>query len=111
MKWAEGAKPGSLKKIQAKLGKPPKPAKILANPLITLELRGTHNINGVLYGPGPVKIPASLAQALQEQEQRAIHYDETWRDEKAYLIQPGNRDRKSTRLNSSHRTISYAVFC
>src|SRR6266516_4963773 len=30
-------------------------------------------------------------------------------------VQPGNflqhRDRKSTRLNSSHRTISYAVFC
>src|SRR5207248_10330623 len=25
-------------------------------------------------------------------------------------LQPG-RDRKSTRLNSSHRTISYAVFC
>src|SRR6266705_2745021 len=24
---------------------------------------------------------------------------------------PGLRDRKSTRLNSSHRTISYAVFC
>src|SRR5207248_10081532 len=24
---------------------------------------------------------------------------------------PANRDRKSTRLNSSHRTISYAVFC
>src|SRR5207248_7783445 len=24
---------------------------------------------------------------------------------------PGERDRKSTRLNSSHRTISYAVFC
>src|SRR5437867_9185817 len=23
----------------------------------------------------------------------------------------GRRDRKSTRLNSSHRTISYAVFC
>src|SRR5438094_7460478 len=23
----------------------------------------------------------------------------------------GQRDRKSTRLNSSHRTISYAVFC
>src|SRR5207248_11270070 len=32
------------------------------------------------------------------------------------LIEPGNFnvtgiDRKSTRLNSSHRTISYAVFC
>src|SRR5437763_16588617 len=25
--------------------------------------------------------------------------------------QRGNRDRKSTRLNSSHRCISYAVFC
>src|SRR5437879_10319448 len=27
------------------------------------------------------------------------------------LRQPLNRDRKSTRLNSSHRCISYAVFC
>src|SRR5437867_490929 len=28
------------------------------------------------------------------------------------LLRPrGSRDRKSTRLNSSHRTISYAVFC
>src|SRR5207248_4953619 len=26
-------------------------------------------------------------------------------------IQVESRDRKSTRLNSSHRTISYAVFC
>src|SRR5437867_8258661 len=25
--------------------------------------------------------------------------------------QPASQDRKSTRLNSSHRTISYAVFC
>src|SRR5438034_3276056 len=25
--------------------------------------------------------------------------------------QPSNRDRKSTRLNSSHTVISYAVFC
>ena len=26
-------------------------------------------------------------------------------------VTSGNRDRKSTRLNSSHQTISYAVFC
>src|SRR5437879_7532058 len=26
-------------------------------------------------------------------------------------VPPGSRDRKSTRLNSSHRCISYAVFC
>src|SRR3712207_8190458 len=31
----------------------------------------------------------------------------------ALTLQPGsgNRDRKSTRLNSSHANISYAVFC
>src|SRR5260221_2190008 len=27
------------------------------------------------------------------------------------LVIPGHRDRKSTRLNSSHTVISYAVFC
>src|SRR5258708_24711383 len=27
------------------------------------------------------------------------------------ISQPRNRDRKSTRLNSSHQIISYAVFC
>src|SRR5438309_5800353 len=26
-------------------------------------------------------------------------------------VRPANRDRKSTRLNSSHSSISYAVFC
>src|SRR5437867_5471807 len=30
---------------------------------------------------------------------------------KVYCFGPTFRDRKSTRLNSSHRTISYAVFC
>src|SRR6266487_2628032 len=30
---------------------------------------------------------------------------------KAAALVPGSRDRKSTRLNSSHRSISYAVFC
>src|SRR3712207_7529532 len=29
----------------------------------------------------------------------------------ARLLRPGGRDRKSTRLNSSHANISYAVFC
>src|SRR5207248_8924297 len=34
----------------------------------------------------------------------------TGRDE-ADLLEEALQDRKSTRLNSSHRTISYAVFC
>src|SRR2546430_3941731 len=29
----------------------------------------------------------------------------------AHLIEPAHADRKSTRLNSSHSQISYAVFC
>src|SRR5207248_3583920 len=29
----------------------------------------------------------------------------------SWIEADGDRDRKSTRLNSSHRTISYAVFC
>src|SRR5207248_11486826 len=32
-------------------------------------------------------------------------------DGKLDLAMAADRDRKSTRLNSSHRTISYAVFC
>src|SRR2546430_9638068 len=42
----------------------------------------------------------------------AVHLD--WADN-AYLTNPARfkwyRDRKSTRLNSSHSQISYAVFC
>src|SRR5207248_6980960 len=30
---------------------------------------------------------------------------------RVYVIAPNTEDRKSTRLSSSHRTISYAVFC
>src|SRR5690625_6776730 len=30
---------------------------------------------------------------------------------KEYIISPSKQDRKSTRLNSSHVAISYAVFC
>src|SRR3712207_7732259 len=32
-------------------------------------------------------------------------------EEPKELIEPKDRDRKSTRLNSSHANISYAVFC
>src|SRR5207248_6874610 len=31
--------------------------------------------------------------------------------QQALMLDEGSPDRKSTRLNSSHRTISYAVFC
>src|SRR2546422_7919726 len=34
-----------------------------------------------------------------------------WENEKQYTPEQRGRDRKSTRLNSSHGYISYAVFC
>src|SRR5207248_10276566 len=34
-----------------------------------------------------------------------------YRVREAMMHRPPSQDRKSTRLNSSHRTISYAVFC
>src|SRR5206468_9926113 len=37
--------------------------------------------------------------------------EESWRSETCRCFLPANGDRKSTRLNSSHDQISYAVFC
>src|SRR5436190_7705271 len=35
----------------------------------------------------------------------------SWNTMRLYLLQRKSLDRKSTRLNSSHTVISYAVFC
>src|SRR5688572_31375224 len=43
---------------------------------------------------------------VDQQHARAGHWSR-WRPS----VQAGGRDRKSTRLNSSHSQISYAVFC
>src|SRR5690606_40935349 len=48
----------------------------------------------------PVKIPAQTEEA-----------DEAAQDVHRSLVPQGRLDRKSTRLNSSHVKISYAVFC
>src|SRR5699024_11786165 len=37
--------------------------------------------------------------------------DQTGTTHHGHVTQTGHRDRKSTRLNSSHVSISYAVFC
>src|SRR2546426_8474262 len=37
--------------------------------------------------------------------------NDRWKGSAEGLIQTGSGDRKSTRLNSSHLVISYAVFC
>src|SRR5690625_5401533 len=40
-----------------------------------------------------------------------VKVQKDWRNKEAMLKQYGFEDRKSTRLNSSHVAISYAVFC
>src|SRR3712207_8883089 len=62
---------------------------------------------------GRVRVPADLAETLPRGEAGDVHQV---RLPRAALLParegPGVlRDRKSTRLNSSHANISYAVFC
>src|SRR5258708_10897027 len=40
-----------------------------------------------------------------------VPYGSDWYGYLVRRLAPGSRDRKSTRLNSSHQIISYAVFC
>ena len=55
-------------------------------------------------------IPATGTVPYQYFEVPANYAEDRWIQ--AWELRPGNReDRKSTRLNSSHITISYAVFC
>src|SRR3989442_8850909 len=51
-----------------------------------------------------------LAETLAE-KQSGCQHDQTGADGQAGSVVHRRRDRKSTRLNSSHVRISYAVFC
>src|SRR5207248_5629744 len=59
--------------------------------------------------PGPKKTWND--DAGKEQTERHAASELQDRRSLLYLSIAISRDRKSTRLNSSHRTISYAVFC
>src|SRR3712207_7310899 len=62
---------------------------------------GTH----LLVGPQTLRIEGILAHLVEldgDEGPPLIRLPESWRD---------GLDRKSTRLNSSHANISYAVFC
>src|SRR3712207_8140193 len=57
--------------------------------------------------PGAQLPPPHRQEALgEEHEQEQQH-----RQSDGLRARPPDRDRKSTRLNSSHANISYAVFC
>src|SRR3712207_8373813 len=46
-------------------------------------------------------------QGLPREEEAGVHH----LADRPAILEIGERDRKSTRLNSSHANISYAVFC
>src|SRR2546430_6657967 len=55
-------------------------------------------------GLGKRRFALELAQQVRQVESPRVHLH-------ALAGEPAGRDRKSTRLNSSHSQISYAVFC
>src|SRR5258708_15329296 len=68
-----------------------------------------------LFRSLPAPVPATASRRLL-----VIHFCQRVPELKTFLrahaaqvfdIQHGRQDRKSTRLNSSHQIISYAVFC
>src|SRR5258708_20487553 len=68
---------------------------------VALECRGTVVLRGLGIIPGNAL--AMFVQVAEEEFCASITL--------GYLYEHGQGDRKSTRLNSSHQIISYAVFC
>src|SRR5690554_7684845 len=75
-----------------------------------------------LSGPEAISIASSIftsvsGKNLAEQKSHTVHLGHIKNGEKIIdevlvtIFKNPNRDRKSTRLNSSHVRISYAVFC
>src|SRR5690625_5963311 len=83
----------------------------VAHALPAVNVHGAAATNAAVLGPAPVMPrPATAAQ----RDSAAAHPQEQTRSTTAapeYRPHKINLDRKSTRLNSSHVAISYAVFC
>src|SRR5690242_21092121 len=74
--------------------------------IYTLSLHDALPIYGLLY-----EHAAGFLHIIGAGMQQWIECKEGTFREVVSLLRPGNGDRKSTRLNSSHMSISYAVFC
>src|SRR3712207_8232014 len=63
--------------------------------------------------PGSGVLRARLGQQLDADEDQDGHHGQVDQEDRAppEVLQQEPADRKSTRLNSSHANISYAVFC
>src|SRR5690606_41745557 len=81
--------------------------------IYTLSLHDALPISVVLGGIVAVPVLAAIALAVRLSSPGPVLYTQ-WRlgrDGRPFRIWKFRSDRKSTRLNSSHVKISYAVFC
>src|SRR2546430_9929521 len=76
-------------------------------PYTTLFRSGQQGLGGVGHPRGHSR-RGLLAMALPARDVRA---GDVARQRTSAGLEPTRKDRKSTRLNSSHSQISYAVFC
>src|SRR2546429_4264959 len=72
----------------------------------------TQGVTTEVTGEGGSVAPLTDRLVMDDSDaMKKWHYREDWRDLDGYFVQLAKQDRKSTRLNSSHGYISYAVFC
>src|SRR3989454_5587298 len=74
-------------------------------PYTTL-FRSVNMVGGVYLWKDGREVPDTMNVAMEQPEEILFTWDSGFGNS-----QLGNTDRKSTRLNSSHLVISYAVFC
>src|SRR5206468_10814056 len=79
--------------------------------LYTLSLHDALPISRAIPHPGPDRRRRKAAKRLDIPAKAIRETDEQPRSIRSRCACPTRRDRKSTRLNSSHDQISYAVFC
>src|SRR5699024_11999315 len=82
---------------------------VIKNKALAAAYAGAHRFGVEIFDPATSNtlMAAVLVHDLYAGEPA---HDEPWQDE-AHGAAHGGLDRKSTRLNSSHVSISYAVFC
>src|SRR3712207_8544408 len=66
-------------------------------------------IYGIVDDNGKTIVPGCIRNNISEEAANKIY--DSMMDFASYAFNKAHADRKSTRLNSSHANISYAVFC
>src|SRR3712207_8163037 len=83
--------------------------------IYSLSLHDALPIWGRVPGEAAGAAAITYGRVISEREGYRYHgrvvRQECWTVLQYWLFYPFNEDRKSTRLNSSHANISYAVFC